>query len=339
MGVVSRAVKATLALALCACGAVAPASRSTPETKIVSRPAVQREPVDVLARLSAEQTETSWIVAGPSQLILGGTSLQIHDGAPLLEVDLLEEQGNDVRVGIRLEHARFALWTSRARLLAVLTRDQHIDGEFGGGPDPIEVVLHTGAAVRRLAKKDGRTQIRYVGAVEVEGWVPDDLLAERGKAGRNNGRIYSGRKQLMVTPGSVIRTEPRWMGKQLAVMNEGYFLDTIKEIDDAWVEVSFEDADVRVHGFVSRHDPPGRTHQRKSPEPAPPAVTPNVTVADHTCLFVEGEPVGFLTGDREVLLDKGERPNEFVLTIDSPWGAIEFEAHGPAETDLEKCGS
>jgi hypothetical protein len=224
-------------------------------------------------------------------------------------------------------------------MLSVLARDQRIDGDFGGGPDPIEVVLHTGTAVRRLAKKDGRTQIRYVGAVEVEGWVPDEVLAERGKAGRHTGRVYSGRKQLMVTPGSIIRAEPRWMGKQLAVMNEGFFLDTIKEIDDAWVEVTYEDSDVRVHGFVSRHDPPGRMHQRKSPELAPSAVTPNTKVADHTCLFVDGEPVGFITGEREVVLDKGERANEFALTIDSPWGAIELDAHGPADTDLEKCGS
>ena len=34
------------------------------------------------------------------------------------------------------------------------------------------------------------------------------MLAERGKAGRRSGRVYSGKKQLMVTPGSVIRTEP-----------------------------------------------------------------------------------------------------------------------------------
>jgi hypothetical protein len=217
---------------------MAPEPRRAPETTIVSRTRMPSEPVDVLARLSAPLTDASWIIPGPAQLILGGTSLQIADGAPVMEVDLLEEQGNDVRVGIRLEHARFALWTSRARLLAVLARDQRIDGDFGGGPDPIEVVLHTGTGVRRLAKRDGRTQIRYVGAVEVEGWVPDEVLAERGKAGRHSGRVYSGRKQLMVTPGSIIRTEPRWMGKQLAVMNEGFFLDTIKEIDDAWVEVS-----------------------------------------------------------------------------------------------------
>ena len=134
-------------------------------------------------------------------------------------------------------------------------------------------------------------------------------------------------------------TEPRWMGKQLAVMNEGYFLDTIKDVDEAWVEVSYEDSDVRVHGFVSKRDPPGRTHRHGSPELKPPAVTPNVTVADHTCLFVEGEPVGFITGAREVMLDKSARANEYTLTIDSPWGAISFDVHGPTETELDTCGS
>lgn len=334
------AVRSTLALALCACGA-APAAKKAAPTALVSHPRpakIPTEPVDIIARLSAPLADASWIVAGPAQLVLGGTSLQIADGEPLLEVDLLEEQGNDVRVGIRLDHARFALWTSRSRLLAVLARDQRIDGDFGGGTDPIEVVLRAGAGVRRLAKKDGRTQIRYVGAVEVEGWVSDDILVERGKAGRRTGRVYSGHKQLMLTPGAVIRSEPRWMGKQLAVLAEGFFLDTIKQIDEAWVEVAYEDSDVRVHGFVSRHDPPGHTHRRKSPELAPPAVTPNATVADHTCLYVDGEPVGFITGDREVMLDKGARPNEFTLAIDSPWGAVVFDTRGPTETDLEKCG-
>jgi hypothetical protein len=55
--------------------------------------------------------------------------------------------------------------------------------------------------------------------------------------------------------------------------------------------------------------------------------------------YVDGEPVGFITGDREVMLDKGARPNEFTLAIDSPWGAVVFDTRGPTETDLEKCGS
>ena len=56
-------------------------------------------------------------------------------------------------------------------------------------------------------------------------------------------------------------------GTQLAVMSSSYFLDPVNQLDDGWYEVVYEDSDVRVHGFASTRDPPGRTHRRPSPQP------------------------------------------------------------------------
>jgi hypothetical protein len=296
-----------------------------------------RAPVDVIAVLSQPLAESSWILPGPAQLVLGGATVQA-DGAARLEVSVLEEQGNDVRVGVRLDHARFALWMGRNRLLAIVAHDQRINPMHAIGANPTQVVLHAGAQVQRLARKDGKTQVRYIGAVEVEGWIPDAALTDRAPAGRASiGRVPSGRKPLMLMPGAVIRVEPKWAAQQLAVMNQGYFVDEIQAIDQAWSEVSYEDGDVAVHGFVSKRDPPGRTHRKPALEHTPQLV-PNATVNDGTCLFVAGEEVGFVAGAQPAVVDKTERPGWFMLMIDTPWGAIAFEAKGATETELAKCG-
>jgi len=329
-------------IALCACGGpptklVSPAGPSAVATK----PAVAaRAPVDVIASLGQPLAESSWIAPGPAALVLGGTPVQAIDGAPRLEVNVLEEQGNDVRVGVRLDYAKFALWMSRTRLLAIVARESQVSfpGAAMFGVDAMRVVLHGGAQVQRLAKKDRNTQVRYVGALEVEGWLPDEALVDREPAGRTKlGRIPTGRKTLMLMTGAVIRVEPKWVAQQLAVMNQGYFVDEIKPLDDAWSEIAYEDGDVFVHGYVSKHDPPGRTHRKKEPEQTTP-LTPNANVADGTCLWFGGEEIGLLVGDQAVLLAKGDRAGWFTLTIDTPWGPLDFDAKGGTETELAKCG-
>ncbi len=331
-------------IALCACGSpgATPHSASAPAAIVAKKKAIEtRAPVDIVAALAQPLVESSWIAPGPAQLVLGGESVQALEGAPRLEVAVLEEQGTDIRVGVRLDHARFALWMARSRLLAIIAHEQRIDvpGVFATGPDPMQVSLHGGALVQRIAKQAERTKVRYVGALEVEGWVPSSALADRAPAGRTPiGRIPTGRKQLMLMPGAIIRAEPTWGAPQLALMNQGYFVDEVKAIDQAWSEVVYEDGDLAVHGFVSKQAPPGRTHRVKQPEHTPP-LTPNVNAPDGTCLYSDGEEVGFIVDAQPVLVEAGTKPGWSVLTIDTPWGPIGFDARGSADTELAKCGS
>ncbi|HEY5921993.1 MAG TPA: hypothetical protein VIV11_10005 [Kofleriaceae bacterium] len=337
-------------IALYACGAPStsapPAAHPTPATTATTpatKPRVEaRAPVDVIAVLREPLKESSWISPGPAQLVLGGSPVQAIDGAPHLEVEVLEEQGNDVRVGVRLDHARFALWMSRGRMLAIIARDHRVSmpGMHAFGADAMQVVLRAGAQVQRLATKDKdkQTRVRYVGAVEVEAWLPSDVLVDRWPSGHTNrGRVPSGRKTLMLRPGAVIRAEAKWGGAQLAVLNQGYFVDEIQRLDDAWSEVGYEDGDVFVHGFVSKRDPPGRTHRKKPPEHTTP-LTPNVKAPEGTCLYINDEPIGFIVGARSLLVEPGARAGAFTLTIDTPWGPIGFDAKGAIETELAACG-
>lgn len=329
-------------IALCACGAAStspvpstPAPALKPTHRVSTRP-----PIDVIDALAQPLAESSWIVPGAAQLELGGDALQAIEDAPRLEVSVLEEQGSDIRVGIRLDHARFALWMPRARLLAIIARDQRVTipgVPLAFGDAPMEVVLHGGAQVERLAHDHGTTRIRYIGALEVEGWVPDDALTDRAPVGnRRLGRIPTGKKPLMLIPGAVIRAEPKWAGAQLAVLGQGYFVDELKQIDEAWSEIGYADGDVEVHGYVSKRDPPARTHRRRVVEASMPA-TPNATVADGTCLFIAGDEVGFIVGDRELVVTKTDRVGWFSVTIDSPWGPLGFDAKGATVSELAKC--
>jgi hypothetical protein len=361
-------------IALCACGstsATAPAPATPAQAAAKKRPA-ERAPVDIIASLAQQPAELSWIAPGPAQIVLGGTSVQALENAPRLEVSVVDEQGNDVRVGVRLEHARFALWMSRTRLLSLIKSDHRMTfpGVFTAGADPMQVVLRGGAQVQRLAKKDDNTQVRYVGAVEVEGWVPTAKLVDRWPAGRENrGRVSNGRKPLMLVSGAVIRFEPKWSGQPLAILNQGYFVDEIRPVDDTnpvggpprigdvkklegmkkletpkpknndgWFEVSYEDGDVFVHGYVSKQAPPGRAHKKKPPEQTVP-LTPNVTAHDGACLRIGNEEVGFIVGDQAVVVEKTDRAGAFKVTIDTPWGPISFDARGTAESELAKCGA
>jgi hypothetical protein len=326
-------------LGLAGCGAVAPTRPATVHaTPSHARPEPDRVPIEPIAALAPDDAgELSWVIPGPIQLELGGPVVGAGAGRPI-EVGAIDHQGNLLRVAVRLDHARFAAWIDRAHLLSVLRRDQRIEvlGAPATGGD-IEVVLRAGAMVRRLAHREHATQVRYLGALQVEGWVPDAVLADRGHARDGAGRIPTGRKTLMVIPGAVIRSEPRWSASELAIMASGYFLDTIREVDDAWTEVSYEDGDVAVHGFVSRREPPGRVYQWHDRDGAS-SVAPNATVASGTCLYSRpsGDAIGYIVGTRPVDLDDGE-PGWWTLTIDTPWGPLAFAARGPSKAELAPC--
>lgn len=328
---------------LVGCGASrapAPASASAPAP---SAPAARvaatasRAPVDPIAALApVVGAEVSWLAPGAAQLELDGATFDGPGGGTPIEVSILERHGSKVRVALRLPHARFSLWTDRGRLYAVMRRDHRASSPVGDA----FALVRAGARVKRLRHEGTRTQIRYLGALEVEGWVPDDVLGDAGPPHAYRGRFPSARRTLMVTPGAVIRARSQWAAEPLAVMASGYFLDTLKELDDGWTEVSYDDGDVSVRGFVSKRLPPGQVHRpRTDPEIRPVPVTPNAKVAGGTCLYAraKGDAVGYIVGEREVDLVDTE-PGWFSLALDSPWGPIVFAARGPTRTDLTTCG-
>ncbi|HEX8114757.1 MAG TPA: hypothetical protein VF516_43805 [Kofleriaceae bacterium] len=329
-----------LGLCLAACGgATVPASSPPPPAprRVATEP--DRPPVDPIAALTPDDTAArSWVVPGPIYLELGAAAIAGGGAGRPIEVTPIDEEGNLQRVAVRLDHARFSVWIDRTQMLAVLTRDQRIDAlgvpAIGG---EVQVVLRAGATVRRLAHRDRSTQVRYLGALEIEGWVPDAVLADRSPPRDGTGRIPTGRKTFMVLPGAVIRAEPRWAASELALMGTAYSLDIVRELDDAWTEVSYEDGDLVVHGFVSRRDPPGRLHHWSQSDP-PPTVAPNATVASGTCLYdrTAGDAIGYVVGNRPVALDDLGN-GWWSMTPDTPWGALGFAAHGPSKTELAAC--
>jgi hypothetical protein len=344
---------------LSACGA--PAARSTTTTPGAPAPRAasaggadraDRPLVDPIAALKPyDKAEASSIIPGPIALELGQPELAGSGGKQPIEVTQIDREGDLVRVAVRREHLRFSVWIARKYLLPVLKHDQRIAamgpppaatfGDVDGGP--IVATLRAGAVVQRIGHrdKDKKTQIRYSGALEVEGWVADAELGERGPARDHVGKLPTGRPSLMVLPGSVIRSEPRWAGdiNQLALVANGYALDQIKEVDASWVEVVYEDGDVRVHGYVSRHDPPGRLHRARD-DGSTQAVAPNAVAASGTCLYARpgGEPIGYVVGSLPVELDDNAgRAGWLQLTTDTPWGPLAFAVKGASKSELAAC--
>lgn len=279
-----------------------------------------------------------WLAPSPIELELGATPIEPATGEAL-DVGVLEDRGSVVRVAIRLEHARFAAWVDHARLLAIVTLDTRV--EVGDVPieHGVEVSLHRGARVRRLAHKEGRTQVRYLGAVEIDGWVGDAALGDRGAPRLPSYRVPTGHETLMVLPGTVIRSEPHWGATTLAVIADGWVVDKLAELGDGWFEVGYEDGDVRFHGYLSPRDPPGLVHRPHAPETPPAKITPSATIASGTCLFASegGTAVGYMFGDAPAELDPGRRAGWFVVTIDSPWGPLALAVHGTNASDLVTC--
>ena len=340
-----------LSLVLVGCGASAAtpaavtAKSAPPATVKHTNGSPALDPIAVLSD-APDKYSHSFIVPGLASLELDGATLQAPSGAGELEVTIVEEQSSMVRVAVRTDGLAFALWTERARLLGILVHDQLVGEMAGGGfwdpsSDAPFAEVRAGARVRMLNHKDNWTQVRYLGSLEIDGWLPDTALVDRTITDHAQiGRMPTGLPTLLVTPGSVVRSEPKWVAREIAVMANGYFLDTIKEIDDAWAQVGYEDGDIRVRGFISRQDPPGRVHKPHESEVAPPLITANTLVAKGTCLYAaqHGDTIGFVAEDRNAEISSGRSPGWYTVGFDTPWGPITFATQGTSEHDLTPCG-
>jgi len=336
-------------LAIAACGGAvapptAPASPTTKPAAVKADPAAPVLDPFVVFGADPDAYPLSYVVPGHAALELDGPQLEAPAGQGDVAVTLLDEQSAMVRVAVRADGIAFALWTERPRLLGIVKYETRVSERIGGGwvgQDAPYAVLRSGALVRVLGRKGKWTQVRYYGALEIDGWIPDDALAWRTpERHKNIGRLPSGHQTLMVMPGTVIRTEPKWASDQLAIVALGYIVDNLQQLDDAWSAIAYDDGDVRVRGYASRHDPPGQVHRPREPEQPPVPLVTNAKVPRGTCLYaaMHGEQIGFLLADHDAVLSSGRSAGWWEITLETPWGPIAFAAQGPTDQALATCG-
>jgi len=326
----------------------APTAPAVAKPVASSHPSTPSDALDPLAVLtaSADTYPRSFVIPGLASLELGAATVQAAPAQPEVVGTIIDEQTTMVRIAVKLDKLAFALWTERPRLLKIVTRDEQVSKYAGGGFHDFSVrapaaELHAGAHVRVIGHRDTSTQIRYLGSLEIDGWVPDTVLADRTTSGAaGHGRIPTGLPALMVTPGTVVRAEPKWVSDELAIMANGYFLDAIKEVDNEWVLIGYEDGEIRVRGFASRRSPPGRVHKPHEAEGSAPTIAANSTVARGTCLYGKphGDPIGFVMLDVAAEVSSSRGPGWFTLSFDTPWGPLMFAASGTSATGLDTCG-
>jgi len=285
-----------------------------------TEPFVPVDPAKALADPGA--TKATYLVPGTVRLDPTGLPVDAPPGAPPIEVGIADQQGSLVRVVVRLPTARFLVWSDRDRLFAIVRHDARVSDwmRAAGNLDTTEAILH-------------------YGGVQIEGWIPDDALAETLPTSDERSASWYGGQRLMLMPGAVIRSEAKWASRELALMAKTPFVETIKKVDDEWTEVRYADRDTLVHGYVSTRSPPGRLHHPAPPDPPPTPITPTDKAPEYTCLYAseQGDAIGFLTSEQEVELSPGNRLGWFKLAIDTPWGALTFAAQGATKRELMTC--
>ncbi|HEY4057105.1 MAG TPA: hypothetical protein VGM39_10880 [Kofleriaceae bacterium] len=285
----------------------------------------------------------SWVHPARASLEVGGALIDsgVSNAAPV-PTTILDRNGNNVRLAVRLDNARFSLWTERSALLAIVKHDVDLVQTFTRpGDREVYAKLHAGAYAERVEKRPKETKVRYLGEIEMEGWVADDAIGETGGEFHVwRGHLPSGAKQITALPGSEILTEPRWGSTRVGAVNGGYWLDAVEKLDDDWLYVTWRTNVAEVAGYYRQFSAPGRTHsQRVDPDAAPAPIVANMRVASGTCLYARahGESIGFLVGDQDVQVDPTSDAEWPTLAIDTPWGAILFRAHGHDATDFATC--
>ena len=145
----------SLALVASACGgSAAPAPAKPVEGTTIAKPRKTVEdaaPIDPIAALAPRDT-VSYLVPGRVQIDLGGPAIEGPGGSKPIQVSIIDRQGGQIRAAVRLDHARFSLWSERSRLLGVVKSDFNLQTMYRPN-DETHAVLRGGAVVRRLERE------------------------------------------------------------------------------------------------------------------------------------------------------------------------------------------
>jgi hypothetical protein len=335
------ALAITVALLTWGCGGAAPTAPTSSRGVAAPSGAVTElggavDPAPFL-RVPPPAAPRTWLVPRSAALDLGsaGAPSEATSGDSLepIEALVVESAATQMRVAVQTDVLRLVVWVPRGELFGVLTRDVSLGfartaapAREPSGEPSVAAILRRGAQVQVLERGAERSRVRYLGAVELDTWVPSDALSDRSTAPRPEGAEPSGPQLLHALPGLAIRAEPRWGGELLAVVARVYFVTDVRQLDAAWHVVRYADAAVTVQGFASPRDPPMRFR--------PAATAPlSKLVADTslppgTCLYADerGAVVGMVAAAAPAATEGELREGWWTVALDTPWGVMRFAA-------------
>ena len=220
------------------------------------------------------------------------------------------------------------------------THDQRVSEHVGGGwfgPDS------SVAPYRRAAHRRARARARSQGQLDAgplprrarDRWLGSGCRARRAHASTEHshaGRLPSGVQTLMVLPGTVIRTEPKWVARELAVDRERLLpRHDPSQIDDAWAASRLRRrrrarARLRRRSTIRRAACTARTKRRRRRRRSRAnAQLPR----GHVPVRVAAGRADRLSARRRMMASSRPRrtPGWFTVAFDTPWGPITLHAH------------
>jgi hypothetical protein len=262
---------------------------------------------------------------GEVSFALGGETSRDggHRLAPELELVVVEERGEHVRIVVEHDGARSLLWLAADDLGWSLARTVQLAGAAGGDDG---VWLSAGAPVTIEGRaKDGRRAIAYADdEVQLRGAVDDRVLA----------RVFAGARP----------PQPTWnaLADELLVAPGGAVLfphdlpvEVVGRRGD-WREVEYRSRYVRMRGWSQAVVEPVEltTSGTGSGSGIGMSDTARVAMAPGACLFdrERGDVVGVQLEQAERYV-AGRRGDWWRLYVGTPWGLLEAWAHATGVDD------
>lgn len=246
-------------------------------------------------------------------------------GSPtFVDAAAIAVQGTRTRIAFDTPDLRMLLWVPSSAVAQYIAADLVLQQLPGFGTEPRGFAkLRAGAIVETLSQRDGKLEIRHLGALQVTGTVPRSALTS--SVPERRAGPPAGFNTILTLPGALIRQQPSVSAPVLATVNTAYKLVRLRTVDATWDEVAYSDFAVDVRGYYAKSMPPGsRNGQWQQRSQLSLENAGDTALPAGTCLYasVGGAITGIIKNDNNATVTANARIGWFTVELATPWGPL-----------------